>query len=164
MSKFSKPKRLSLKQKSFCEEFVNNKGNGTEAAVKSYNVKTRGMAAVIAHNNLKKPRVIQEIENLMDDNDITDGYMMQKLKEGLESPVVSSYKGEATETGIPDQNIRHKFFQDAAKMKGWLKDDINVNTANIDVEVENMSPQDIKRLLKQLLNETTQRGKVDSFK
>lgn len=160
----NKPKRLSLKEKGFCEDYVLNRGNGTQAAFKNYNVKTRQMAAVIAHETLKRPKVIQEIERLMDSKNITDDFMMQKLKEGLESPVVTAFKGEVIESDVADQNIRHKFFQDAAKMKGWLRDDININTANIDVEVENLSEQDTKKLLKQLLNETNSRPKVDSPK
>jgi Fe-S oxidoreductase len=59
--------KLSFKEKQFSKEFVETKGNGTEAAFRVYNTKNKNSAAVIASHNLQKPKVQQEIESLMEE-------------------------------------------------------------------------------------------------
>ena len=147
-------KKLTLKQRKFTKEFINTEGNATEAAFRTYNVKDRRMACLMGWRNLQKPFIKAEIERLLESSDITDEFLMQKLKEGLNSNVVASYKGDASQTDVPDQNVRHKFFQDAAKMKGWITNDTEVKNLNIDMEVENLDKKELAQLLSQLLKET----------
>lgn len=146
-------KRLSLKEKGFAQDFVFGKdpGNGTQAAMENYNVKTRKSASVIATKVLQRPEVQTEIETIMENHKITDPFLMKRLKEGLNAKVVTKYESEATETDIADQNIRHKFWQDAAKMKGWLKDRLDVRSFNIDIELESLSKEEFADLLKSVL-------------
>ena len=144
-------KRLSLKEKGFAKDFLETKGNGTEAAFRNYNVKNRNSAAVIASQRLSDTRITNEIDRLMETADIKDETLMDKLKEGLDANHVASYRGEAQQTELPDQNIRHKFFQDAAKMKGWLKEQVDVRSLNIDLQLESMSNEQRKDLLRGLL-------------
>ena len=139
-------------------------GNATQAAFDSYNVKNRSSAEVLGSVNLKNPRVQREIETLMEDHNITDDLMMSKLKEGLDATVVANYKGEAVETEIPDQVIRHKYWQDAAKIKElYPAEKFETRSLNIDVQLESMSPKEIAQMLKGLLKEYEQKiSKVSS--
>jgi len=59
--------RLTLKQKKFCIKYIENGGNGAEAALASgYKVKSgsRNTAAVIAYENLTKPHVKDYLKTL----------------------------------------------------------------------------------------------------
>ena len=147
-------KKLTLKQRKFTKEFIDAEGNATEAAFRTYNVKDRRIACLMGYRNLQKPFIKAEIERLLESSDITDDFLLQKLKEGLDANVVASYRGDANQTEVPDQNVRHKFFQDAAKMKNWITNDTEVKNLNIDLEVENLGKEDLTQLLTQLLKET----------
>jgi phage terminase small subunit len=147
-------KKLSLKEKGFCKDFIETK-NGTEAAFKNYNVKSRANAGGISAHNLAKPRILNEIDRLMEEQQITEPFLMKTLKEGLKATVVSNFKGDVEETEIPDHDTRHKFFQDAAKMKGWMKEQVDIRSMNIDIELEDMSKEELSNLLKGLLKNIT---------
>ena len=146
-------KRLSVKGKGFCKTFVENKGNATEAALENYNCKNRHMATVLGSLNLDKPMIQNEIERLMEEKNITDNVMMDKLKEGLDAKVVSQYQGEANETDIPDQDKRFKWWDAAAKIKGLYpaQETINKNL-NLDLQIEAMSKVELADLLRGLLS------------
>jgi hypothetical protein len=73
----------------------------------------------------------------------------------MDATVVANYKGEASETGIADHNTRHKFLQDIAKMKGWLKNNDTETKVNIDMEVENMDQEAFTKLLTNLIKGKT---------
>lgn len=56
------PKRLTRKQKAFVDEYIANpKKSATEAAAKVYDVANRNSAAVLAHENLRKPNIIMAL-------------------------------------------------------------------------------------------------------
>jgi phage terminase small subunit len=145
-------KNLTFKQKSFCKKVVETK-NPTEAAFQTYNVGSRNMAEVIACRNMKNVAINREIERIMEDNQITDDYMVKTLKEGMEANVVASYKGEAEQTNIPDHNIRHKYWESAAKIKQYFPgQNVDNRTLNIDIELENMDKKKLSELLGEMLN------------
>jgi hypothetical protein len=52
---------LSHKERDFIEYWLSGK-NGTEAAMLAYGIHNRNSAAVIASNNLRKPKIINVIE------------------------------------------------------------------------------------------------------
>jgi len=56
-----KVKKLTKKQRGFVNDYVLNE-NGTEAALKNYDVKNEHTAAVIASENLTKPEIVEAIE------------------------------------------------------------------------------------------------------
>ena len=145
-----KKRRLSMKEKKFAEEFVLGKdpGNATEAAMQSYNVKNRGSAAVIGARNLQKTDILENIEMMMEKHDIDDNYMVERLKEGMEAKEIANYKGEAVETSIPDHNVRFKYWDAAAKIKRLYPNvQIDTRNLNIDVEIENMSKEELSDVL-----------------
>lgn len=145
-------KKLTLKQKKFAEEVIKTR-NATEAAFRSYNVSKRGSAEVIGSNNMKKPRILNEIDRLMEEQKITDEFMMKQLKEGMKADVVSSYKGEAEQTEIPDHNVRFKYLEAGMKLKDWFPSEkIESRNINIDIQLEEMSKEELSRLLSEYLN------------
>lgn len=149
-------KRLTDKEKNFSKEFVMGEepGNATKAAWKSYNVKNRDSAKAMGWNALQQPRVQMEIERLMEDHKITDDFMMQRLREGLNAKVVANYKGEATKTNVPDHAVRHKYWQDAAKIKEYYPaDKLETRNLNIDVQLETMTKGELGKLFKQALKQ-----------
>jgi len=74
-------KRISVKEKKFAKYYVENSGNATDAAIRAgYNVAKRNSAAVIGYNNLKKPKVILEIQKHLEMSGIDESYISNTLK------------------------------------------------------------------------------------
>ncbi len=145
-------KRITFKEKKFAENYVKNQGNGVRSAMESYNCGSKNMAGVIASRNLEKKRVLNEIERLMDEKKITDETMIEKLKEGMEATVVAQYQGGASDTKIPDHNIRFKWWEAGAKIKNLFPPTETLNkNLNLDLQLETMPKEELKDLLKGLL-------------
>lgn len=146
-------KKLSLKRKKFCIEMVNTQ-NQTEAAFRSFNVKSRESAAVLGNKAMRDPLVQKEIERLLEAKDVTEDLLITRLREGLDANVVANYKGEATLTDIPDQDVRFKFFEAGAKIKNLFPAQrIDSRSINIDVQLEQMSKAELSELLSNSLKE-----------
>lgn len=77
-------KRASLKQYYWVNEFIRNKGNGTEAALAVYDTKSRKAAGVIARDNLKKPVIKELITETLEKNGISTQKSIEWLKAGVE--------------------------------------------------------------------------------
>src|SRR2546429_5121993 len=58
-------KSLTVKQRSFVKEYVRNGGNGTQAALSSYDTKDYDTANQIAVENLQKPTVVESINEVL---------------------------------------------------------------------------------------------------
>lgn len=145
-------KRITFKEKGFAKSYVENRGNGTKAALENYNCGSRNMAAVLGVVNLKKQRVLNEIERIMEEKEITDETMIGKLKEGMDANVVSQYQGQATLTEVPDHNTRFKFWEAGAKIKNLFPPTETLNkNFNLDLQLELMPKAEIIDLLKGLL-------------
>jgi phage terminase small subunit len=56
-------KRLSKKEKEFIEEYAKT-GNGTRSALKAYDTTSENVASVIAHENIRKPRIWNAIQDM----------------------------------------------------------------------------------------------------
>ena len=149
----------TYKQKEFAKELVlgEEPGNATKAALKAYNVKNKNAAAHIGCVNLKKPVVIREIDTLMEEHNIDGDLMMKRLKEGLNANIVSEFKGDVSKTKVPDLNIRHKYWQDAAKIMKLFPAERTENV-NIDIELEKLSTEELVSLFKQVYGKGTISG------
>ena len=154
--------RLSIKQRNFAKTFVETQGNATESAMQNYNCKNRRSASLVGCINLKNPMVAQEIERLLEGKNITDDFMFQRLKEGMEAKVVSSYQGEAVQSDLPDHNAAYKWWEAGAKMKNYFpaQETINKNL-NIDFQLETMPREELTDLLKGLLLSVKKEEKKD---
>lgn len=76
-------KKFTLNQKRFIKEYLKNGGNGTEAALKVYDAKSRTDAANIASQNLKKPTIKEAIEQALESQEVTPEAVAKVIKEGL---------------------------------------------------------------------------------
>ena len=56
---------MRIKQKQFVKEYIETNGNGTEAAMRVYNVKNRNTAHAIASENLQKPTIREAIDEVL---------------------------------------------------------------------------------------------------
>lgn len=66
----TKRNKLSFKERNFVNEYIKNGGNGTEAVLKAYNTDSPNVSAVIASENLRKPKIKAEIVNLLAENSV----------------------------------------------------------------------------------------------
>jgi phage terminase small subunit len=74
-----KGERLTIKQKRFVKEYVKD-GNGTQAALKTYDTDKPEVAAVIADENLKKPNVKEAIEQALVKLELTPEWVLSQHK------------------------------------------------------------------------------------
>ena len=140
-------KKITLKQKKFAEEVIKTR-NATEAALNSYNVKNRQVAAVQGYLNMKNPKILAEIERIMEEQGINDEFMMKQLKSGMKANVVASYKGDVEQTEVPDHDTRFKYLEAGMKLKDWFPSQhTESHNINIDLQLENMSKEDLSKLL-----------------
>ena len=71
----------TIKQKQFVKRYIENGGNGTQAAMDVYNAKNYNTAHAIAVDNLQKPTIRREIEQAMEAKGLTNEYISELLKE-----------------------------------------------------------------------------------
>jgi len=115
-------KDLTLKQRKFLKRYF-ELGNGTQAAMETYNCKDIVTAASIAHENLRK---LQEpIKIYMETKGISLGKLTEVLSQGLDANrVISAVNTDKQANGastdfieVPDHLVRHKYLETASK---WL--------------------------------------------
>lgn len=63
---------LTMKEKIFCEMYLDNKGNGTEAAYMVYKPMNKNIAAVMARKILKKGHIMSYITMKLDEYGFND--------------------------------------------------------------------------------------------
>ncbi len=146
-----KLRNLSIKQKLFAKNFVETK-NLADAALAGYNCKNRNSARITGFYTLKNPMVQKEVERLLEEKNISDDFMFQRLQEGIGAKVVASYQGTATETKIPDHNAAYKWWEAAAKIKDYFPaEKVDQRNLNIDLQLETMPKEEFTDLLRGLL-------------
>jgi hypothetical protein len=135
-------KRLTLKQRQWLKEYIENGGNATQAANKVYDCKNLESAAQIGWENLRK----LDIAHLMEESGLTDVLLNLKLAEGLNSSKqigarkivqgartgheikVDSTTEEDDFIEVPDMAVRHKYLETALKLKKHLVDRKDITT------------------------------------
>ncbi|MDQ3816098.1 MAG: terminase small subunit [Acidobacteriota bacterium] len=80
-----KGKNLSVKQKTFIKEYIANEGNGTLAALKSYDTDDYATANAIAVENLQKPSIKEAIEQALVKLELTPEWILNKHKTIVET-------------------------------------------------------------------------------
>lgn len=124
--------RLTKKETTFVSEFIES-GNGVKAALKAYDTENYATAGVIAHENLKKPKIIKAIEEALPD-DLLNQIHLEGLyatkevwKNNNESGEIEHVSDEA------DFQTRAKYLDMAYKRRGLYAPDKHVNV-NVRVE------------------------------
>ena len=131
--------KLTPKQKKFVEGYI-EKGNGTQAALEAYDTTSEEVAAVIAHENLRKPNIQAALEEALPTE-----LLVQVHREGLfASRTVFSKDGEPLGEDT-DFNVRAKYLDMAYKLKGSYAPE---KRASVHIHVE-PNPR-IKELAKKL--------------
>jgi hypothetical protein len=78
-----KPRRITVKQKLFAQEYVKSKGNGQQSALKVYDTKDDHVARSIATENLTKPVVADEIRKGFEKAGLTINKAFELHTEGM---------------------------------------------------------------------------------
>lgn len=71
---------LTLKQLKFTKAYINNGGNGTQAALEAYDTNPQS-ARQIASDNLTKPDIRQTIEKALTENGLTPHEITKEIKD-----------------------------------------------------------------------------------
>jgi len=117
-----KKKKMTAKQTAFVKEYITTL-NATEAAMRAYDAKNRNVARVIGTENLAK--LSEPIAKVLEQQGLTNEYIAKKIKEKMEAkkPVIANGKMWPTE----DHQIQLKATELAAKLKGLLKDSVEIS-------------------------------------
>lgn len=110
-------RKPTLKQKAFVEEYVRNGGNGTQAALKTYDTDDYKTAQNISSENLSKPIVMEEL--------IKTARRLGVTEEKIVSPVVDALNSE-------DLDMRLKGHDRMVKM-------LNGKDVGVSLNIENAS-------------------------
>lgn len=105
---------LTKKEQGFIKDYLES-GNGTKAALNNYDTESENVAANIASENLRKPKIIDAIKTIADS--IPDEDLIRVHLEGL----------DADEEGVPDYAVRHKYLDSAYKIKGIYAPEKSIN-------------------------------------
>jgi len=112
-------KRLTPKQDKFVQEYVQNKGNGTKAALVAYDTDDKKSASVISAQNLGKVSVRREVDLLMRQVGLTTKKALIAVDDGIQAtrPSTTTKDGTVIEGG-PDHAIRLRSADMTFKLKG----------------------------------------------
>jgi len=141
--------KLTKKQKGFVKDYVET-GNGTQSALKNYNVKDETVASSIATENLRKPLIQNAIKSIAEQ--IPDELLLQVHLEGLKASrtIKSTDSGDIVE---PDYAVRHKYLDTAHKIKGTYAPEKSINL-NLDADITNEKARELAAKYEEELKKT----------
>lgn len=119
--------KMTMKQRKWLQTYIET-GNATQAAkAAGYNAKSDHAFWQIGYENLRKLEV--SVREIMDKKGITDARLMDDLDKGLnaERTEFAKFKGQITDKeNVIDYQTRHKYIETVLKLKGLLRDTIDV--------------------------------------
>ena len=89
-----KVRKLTFKEKRFAKKYVENGGNGTQAALQVYNVNNAVTADAVARETLGRPRVQEAIEEIANKEGVTHATILQKFNQ-ISSKEAEKWSGDA---------------------------------------------------------------------
>ena len=109
------------KERKFAAKYIENGGNGTQAALSSYDTVSPKTAAKIGNTNTKK----LTLQDALRSAKLTDKYLADKIRDGLEAKklYVTAHGNKRT----ADHNARHKYLETALRLKGHGKDAVVID-------------------------------------
>lgn len=139
---------LTIKQRKWLKAYITI-GNATRAAIQVYDCKDEVSAASIGYENLRK----LQIDELLEENGISDQALMQVLKEGLRAVKQISariiLRKNAVEFGttgklpgtddfieVEDMAVRHRYLETALKLKGKLMSKTDAKAEQLQEKVQ----------------------------
>ena len=123
-------KRLTTKQKAFAEEYIRNGGNGTQAALKTYETKDYQTASSISKDNLQKPLILEEL--------VKTARRLGVTEEKIVSPVIDALDSQ-------DLDMRLKGHDRMIKMLNGKDTGLSLNIENangIEITFKNFGGED----------------------
>jgi phage terminase small subunit len=78
---------LTLKQRIFVKGYIEQR-NGVKAALIAYNTRDYSTAGMIASENLKKPKVVEVLNSILNQEHLTEEFLVKRLKQIIEKPKV----------------------------------------------------------------------------
>lgn len=120
---------LTRKQETFVEKYIET-GNGTEAALAAYDTKSENVAASIASENLRKPKILDVLEEALPDHLLAEVH-----REGLYATKTVFDKDGESVAEDADFNARAKYLDMAYKLRGKYAPEKKL-TLNVDVRKE----------------------------
>lgn len=109
-------KQISIRAR----KYIKNKVAGMSDYQAALNA---GYSKAIAKNasiKLEKGGIKEALETLMDKKGLTDDYLLEKTKDGLDN-AVKIHGTDDNFVEIPDYAVKHKYLETALKLKGHLK-------------------------------------------
>jgi len=142
---------LTFKEKNFVKNVIKYKGNKTEAVIQSYDVKSRYNAGQMAKRLIKKPAIINAIQEALNSQGITQEWLVEKEKEiierGLDSRVENK-KYTVSDARLSIQNLH--------KLQNNYPEKINKNmSVSLTKDLSSESSSQLQMLLEQLNNNTS---------
>lgn len=120
-------RKLTHKEKGFVQDIVKGE-TGVQAALNNYNTKDYSTAGAIASENLKKPKIVQALQEALPDE-----MLIEVHREGLyATKPIYSKEGQLVGEDA-DFSVRHKYLDSAYKLKGSYAAEKHINL-NIDAE------------------------------
>jgi phage terminase small subunit len=112
-------KPLTIKQKKFVKAYAET-GNGTKAALQSYDTTDSDTARAIASENLAKPTIRFAVEQALEKHGITMDAAIKPIQDALQAEKISiSGQGDQAFAEVtPDHSIRLKASGMALKLMG----------------------------------------------
>jgi phage terminase small subunit len=106
--------KLTSKQQLFISHYIRGE-TGTQAAKAAYSTTNENTAAVIASENLRKPKIVAEIERMTDLPSAVLDKALEELSVALEATKYNRY----TKSYVPDHIVRLRASKAALKLLGW---------------------------------------------
>lgn len=125
-------KRLTTKQKAFAEEYIRNGGNGTQAALKTYETDDYQTASSISKDNLQKPLILEEL--------VKTARRLGVTEEKIVSPVIDALNSD-------ELDMRLKGHDRMVKMLNGKDVGVSLNIENasgIEISFKNFGGKDDK--------------------
>ena len=126
-------KRLTTKQKAFAEEYIRNGGNGTQAALKTYETEDYQTASSISKDNLQKPLILEEL--------VKTARRLGVTEEKIVSPVIDALDSQ-------DLDMRLKGHDRMIKMLNGKDNGLSLNIENasgIEITFKNFGGEDANK-------------------
>lgn len=155
-------KKLTEKQKAFCEEYVRNGYIGAAAYRVAYKQENNNVAATEAYRMLRDQNILDEVKNVelgfyVEGNEVglNKKAIVNALKQML-SATKGIYHNGVLVDSQPDYTAINNAITTYSKLTGQFEPEkkrIEVETSLGDIDVNKMSPEQLKELKDSILNE-----------
>ena len=125
--------KLTKKEKGFVSDFIET-GNGVQSALKNYDTEDYSTAGVIAHENLKKPKIIKAIHEALPDDLLAEKHL--ELLNKKEVILIHGKENKIEFTEQPHSDVKGALDM-AYKLKGaYAAEKHDIRQLNIEISKE----------------------------